>query len=54
MDPSTIPDKVAVPKVIPMRLTVKQKLSLAKIRADEKRRKDSMVSKVKWDQARGI
>jgi len=52
MDPSTTPNEVSVPKVIPMKTTFGQKMGMAKKRADKLRRKKKMVQDIQRDQAR--
>jgi len=54
MDPSTTPDKVAVPKVIPMNTSFKQKMEIAKKRGDDQKRKKAIADKLKWNSARGL
>ena len=48
-DPSTIVNEVSVPKVIPMKTTFGQKMSIAKKRADkirrERKRKQELYNK---------
>jgi hypothetical protein len=52
MDKSKIVNKVAVPKVIPIRLSILDKMRQAKKTADEHRRKQKMIQDIKWDRAR--
>jgi len=51
-DPSTTPKEVAVPKVIPMRTTFGQKMTMAKKRADRQRAKRNRTQELNWQAAR--
>lgn len=52
MDPSTIVKEVEVPKVIPIKTTLSQKMYIASKRAAEQKAKTKTVQDIQWDSAR--